>query len=144
MALLYKLAALSLLGVLAGCAASPDPASYSLASEGQPPTAGPATQSSAPAPAVYILNEEEKGIDCKRLIGRMKIRIIQIKDYHKRAKTSELSRGLQQAQSQFGGSTTGIDPDAEYTRDRAMLDAYNAQLGAKGCPQLDLAAELKS
>jgi hypothetical protein len=73
----------------------------------------------------------------------MKIRILQIRDYHARAKTSELSRSLQSAQANFGASATGSDPDGDYARDRAMLEAYNAQLAAKGCKTLDLAAELK-
>ena len=145
MAPTLKMIVLSLASVLGGCAASPEPGSYSLASDGQQPPAGtaPASAPAAASPA-YVLSEEEKSVDCKRLTGRMKIRIIQIRDYNARANTSALSRNMQLAHSQVWGTTVGINPDAEYTRDRAMLDAYNAQLATKGCKTLDLAAELKS
>lgn len=106
---------------------------------GTAPAGGAATT----AAGGYALTDEEKGLDCRRLTGRMKIRIIQIRDYHARAKTSELSRTLQAAQTNFGASATGSDPDGEYARDRAMLEAYNKQLAAKNCATLDLAAELK-
>ena len=145
MAPIRKMIVLSLASVLGGCAASPEPGSYSLASEGQPPAAA-AAPASAPAgpPPTYVLSEEEKSADCKRLTGRMKIRIVQIRDYKARAQTSALSRNMQLAHSQVWGTTVGINPDAEYARDRAMLDAYNTQLAAKGCKTLDLAAELKT
>ena len=144
MAPIRKVIVCFLASVLAGCAASPEPGSYSLASEGQPPPAAAAASTSAGPPPAYILSEEERNADCKRLTGRMKIRIVQIRDYTARAKTSALSRNMQLAHSQVWGTTVGINPDAEYARDRAMLDAYNAQLAAKGCKTLDLAAELKS
>ncbi|MGQ0672922.1 MAG: hypothetical protein ACT4N2_08610 [Hyphomicrobium sp.] len=122
--------------ILAGCASS-NPASFTTA--GEAPGAA-----SAPGPTPgYVLSEEEKGADCKRLTGRMKVRLLQIRDFNERAKTSELSRSLHTAQSQFGGSASGSNPDAEYARDRAMLDAYNGQLAVKGCKTLDLDAELK-
>ena len=130
--------------LFSGCAASPEPGSYSLASDGQEPVAVTTSRVSSSAAPAYALSEEEKGIDCKRLTGRMKIRILQIRDSRSRTNSSELSRSLQLAQSQFGGSTTGIDPDAEHSRDRAMLDAYNTQLAAKGCKTLDLESELKT
>jgi hypothetical protein len=44
--------------------------------------------------------------------------------------------------SLYGGSPHGIDPDAEYRRDRALLEAYNRQLSAKRCKTFDLEAEL--
>lgn len=133
-----------LVSVLGGCAASPEPGSYSLASDSPAPAAAASQSAPPPAAAAYVLSEEEKTADCKRLTGRMKIRIIQIRDYHSRTKSSALSRNMQLAHSQVWGTTKGIDPDGEYAQDRAMLDAYNAQLAAKGCTTLDLAAELKS
>jgi hypothetical protein len=30
----------------------------------------------------------------------------------------------------WGGTKEGLDPDGQYRRDRAMLDAYNRQLAA--------------
>ena len=44
----------------------------------------------------------------------------------------------------FGGSAKGADRQAVYARERAKLDAYNAELAAKGCKTLDIEAELAS
>jgi hypothetical protein len=134
---------------LGGCAASVEPVGYSLASGSDAPTTTAATSAPAPigastakAPA-YALSEEENGLDCRRINGRMKIRIMQLRDQATRTRTSELSRGLQTATSQFGGSGYGSSPDSEHARDRAMLEAYNGLLASKGCKTFDLEAELK-
>lgn len=137
---------------MAGCASAPETSGFALAGE-TPSAETPAspkttvtavTASKAGAAPAYVLNDEEKSVDCKRLTGRMKIRILQIRDYNSRAKTTALSRGLQLAQSQFYGTSHGIDPDSEYAKDRAMLEAYNAQLASKGCATLDLDKELRT
>ena len=130
--------------LLAGCAATPDVAAYSVAGESpvMVSTATTNTTSDAAAPA-YVLSEEEKSVDCKRLTGRMKIRIMQLRDEASRVRTTELSRSLQSATSQFGGSSAGTDPDADHRRDMGMLEAYNGQLAAKGCKTLELSTELK-
>lgn len=128
---------------LAACASSLPEPGYSLANGADTSVSAlPAAQTMAAPSGLYQLSEEEKGLDCRRLTGRMKIRIVQMKDSAARQRTSDISRTLQTAQSQFGGSTWGMDPDADAAKDRAMLEAYNAQLQAKGCTALDLAAEL--
>jgi hypothetical protein len=43
----------------------------------------------------------------------------------------------------FGASSEGASPDARYAHDRAVLEAYNSQLEAKGCATFDLEAELR-
>lgn len=127
---------------LGGCAASAGPGGTALVSGGSTSVSAETAAPAANSPA-YVLSDEEKGIDCKRLTGRMKIRILQIRDDRKRVRSSELSRSLHAAQGQFGGSAAGSDPDGDAARDRAMLAAYNGQLAAKGCKTLDLEAELK-
>ncbi len=42
----------------------------------------------------------------------------------------------------FGGTKEGVDPDGQYRKDRAMLEAYNRQLAVKQCKTFDLDAEL--
>ena len=130
--------------LLAGCAATPDIAAYSVAGEApvMVSAATASTTSGAAAPA-YVLSDEEKSVDCKRLTGRMKIRIMQLRDEASRVRTTELSRSLQSATSQFGGSSAGTDPDGDHRRDMGMLQAYNGQLAAKGCKTLELSTELK-
>jgi len=119
-----------------GCAGTSGDAPPSLISE-QPPT-------SDAAPASYQLSEQEKKYDCKKLTGLMQVRILQIRDYDPRAKSSLASRGLQTVTTPiWGGTTAGLDPDGQYRKDRAMLEAYNRQLAAKKCKTFDLAAELE-
>jgi hypothetical protein len=127
---------------LSACAASLPEDGYSLANGADTSAAAPGYHTASSPRTVYQLSEEEKSLDCRRLTGRMKIRIVQMKDTASHQPTSEVARAMQTAQSQFGGSTWGMDPDADAAKDRAMLEAYNAQLQAKGCTTLDLAAEL--
>ena len=143
-----KTAVILAAGLMSGCAASIEPQGYSIAGDA-PQAAGPTSTTAASTPASrpvtasgYQLTEEEKSVDCRRLTGRMKIRIMALKDGMGRAKTSELSRTLQSATSTFGGSSAGIDPYADERRDREMLAAYNQHLASKGCKTLDLDAEL--
>ena len=92
----------------------------------------------------YELSAEEKSLDCKRLTGRMQLRILQTRDTIQRNDSSALGRGMQSAVTPiFGGTTHGVDPAADAARDRAMLEAFNAQLAAKKCPTYDLDAELQ-
>ena len=42
----------------------------------------------------------------------------------------------------LGGSAKSADRQAVYGRERAKLDAYNRELAAKGCPTIDIEAEL--
>lgn len=93
----------------------------------------------------YQLSDKEKKYDCKKLAGVMQIRILQIRDYDSKRKASLAARSVQTVATPiFGGTTTGIDPDAQYHKDRAMLEAYNAQLAAKKCKTYDLDAALSS
>jgi hypothetical protein len=92
----------------------------------------------------YQLSEREKKLDCKKLTGTMQVRILQIRDYDSRNKASLAARGMQSVVTPiWGGTTEGLDPDGQYRKDLAMLEAYNRQLAAKNCKTFDLAAELK-
>ncbi|HSR80112.1 MAG TPA: hypothetical protein VLL28_04970, partial [Hyphomicrobiaceae bacterium] len=42
----------------------------------------------------------------------------------------------------YGGSNKGGDRQAIVARERAKLEAYNAELAAKGCKTVDIEAEL--
>jgi hypothetical protein len=94
-------------------------------------------------PGGYQLSAEELGFDCKKLTGTMQVRILQIRGYDTNKKASAAARGMQTfATPIWGGTKEGVDPDGQYQRDRAMLEAYNRQLAAKQCPTFDLAREL--
>jgi hypothetical protein len=74
----------------------------------------------------------------------MQVRILQIRDYAQRSGSTGLSHVMQTATTTvLGGTKEGTDPDGRYARDRAVLEAYNNHLAAKGCPTFDLVAELQ-
>lgn len=119
------------LTAVAGCAASDDTGSLLT-----PVAASAAT-------STYVLSADEQALECKQLMGRMQIRILEIRDYNERNNTTIASRALQSGVGTvFGGSTSGLDPNGRYAKDRAMLEGYNKQLVAKGCKSYDLDAEL--
>ena len=81
----------------------------------------------------YQMNAEELALDCRKLTGRMQIRILQVRSYSEKRATSGLAKGLQSSiVPVFGGTTQGMSPDEQYAIDRAQLEAYNKQLVAKG------------
>ena len=85
----------------------------------------------------------EKQMDCKRLTGSIQIGITRLRDAIGREEPSAVSSTAQKmATSVFGGSAKSGDRQGVYARERAKLDAYNNELGAKGCPMLDIDAEL--
>lgn len=96
------------------------------------------------AGGVYTLSADEKALDCRKLTGRMQIRILQIRDRSGGYGTTSASRGMQTAAGAvFGGTAYGTDVETQRSRDVAMLEAYNAELKAKNCPTFNLADELK-
>lgn len=112
---------------------------------GAPPSLIPKVPLSNDAAALsYRLSETEKKYNCKKLTGIMQVRILQIRDYDSSDKATLAARGLQVVTTPiFGGTTTGTNPDAQYRKDRAMLEAYNRRLAEKKCKTFDLAAELQ-
>ncbi len=113
---------------------------------GTVPAVAPPADSQGDVPASgYVLTADEQALDCKQLTGRMQVRILQLRDFDTRQKTTVVSRVAQTAASTvFGGTNYGTDPERRYARDRAVLEAYNKQLAAKKCRTFDLEAELKA
>lgn len=104
--------------------------------------AATATRQAAAEP--YVLSGEEREYDCKKLTGRMQVRILEVRDYTARDKSTKASHGLQSVVTGIlGGSKRGTDPDGDYARDVAKLQAYNQQLVTKGCKSFDLSKELQ-
>lgn len=92
----------------------------------------------------YQMSGDEKAMDCRRLTGSMQITIARLKDARGRPDPSALASTAQKTVAPvLGGSTVGADRPADYARERAKLDAYNRELGAKGCKTLDIDAELQ-
>jgi hypothetical protein len=93
----------------------------------------------------YEMSEDEKGLDCKRMMGAMLITISRLRDGHGRDQQSGVSSTIQTwLPSMFGGSAVGADRDADYARERAKLEAYNRHLASRNCRTLDIEAALAS
>ena len=123
-----------------GCASKNVDTPPNLVNDIPPPSDGVTT--GALQGSGYQLSEEELKFDCKKLTGTMQIRILQMRDYDPSKKTSTVARSLQSLTTPiFGGTKEGVDPDGQYLKDRAMLEAYNRQLGATQCKTFDLDAE---
>lgn len=96
------------------------------------------------ATGTYRLSADELAFDCKRLTGKMQVRILQIRDHDPARKPSAVGNALWSMHNPLiGGSTRGMDPVAEHRADHAMLEAYNKRLAEKKCKTFDLEAELK-
>ncbi len=140
-----RVAGLSGLLALTGCAAAMPGFTSGISTPAEAETSGHSgSHTGELVNGVYVLSADEQKFDCKQLTGRMQIRILEIRDYNERNNASLASRALKSAiKPLFGGGTRGNDPGADYAKDRAMLDAYNKQLGGKSCKTYDLDAELK-
>jgi hypothetical protein len=90
----------------------------------------------------YVMADEEKQMDCKRITGSMMITIERLKVRGQEPATSGLAVAASQIAPHTRQSSKGLDRDAEYGRDRARLEAYNRHLAAKGCRTVNIDAEL--
>ena len=83
--------------LLAGCAAQlPAPPSAQTVSSVRPAAAPNASPEAVKTKAGdYALSQEEQSLDCRKLTGRIHIRIAHMRDAAKRGNVSLLSRGLQ-------------------------------------------------
>jgi len=90
----------------------------------------------------YELSAAEKALNCRRITGRMQVRILQIRD-RLDDQSGYAALVVRQLVSPFGAPAASQADRASITaRDVAILKAYNAELAAKKCPTFDLETEL--
>lgn len=142
---LREIRALALMAtaLLCGCAGAPGAPGPALSS-GTPPDAGDSiVTGSVPHASAYQLSAEELAFDCRKLTGTMQIRIMQLRGYNPDAQPSAIARGIRSVTTPiWGGTREGLNPDAQYRRERAMLEAYNERLASKNCKTFNIAAAL--
>jgi len=96
------------------------------------------------APVAQAGGEATDPLSCRRITGRMQVRILQVRD---RLETGRPSFGAalgQMLNSGFLRTQGSSDAIVQRTADDvAALKAYNRELAKKKCPTFDLAAELK-
>jgi hypothetical protein len=142
--MLARLPAVAALLFLASCAAVPGYSPPPLEDKKPKSSFGQALESGdVGADGRYEMSGTEKQMDCKRLTGSIQIGISRLRDAIGREEPSAVSSGAQKlTTSVLGGSAKSADRKGVYARERAKLDAYNSELGARGCPMLDIDAEL--
>ena len=124
-----------------GCASTPTDTKPNLVSDMPPPSDNGMVTGAVTSN--YQLSVDELGYDCRKLTGLMQVRILQMRGYENRRHPSAVARNVQSVATPiFGGTKEGVDPDGQYQRDRAMLEAYNQRLALKDCKTFDIAAEL--
>lgn len=89
----------------------------------------------------YAPSENEKALDCRRLLGSMKVIISRLRDSQSRPLPSVVSSAAQQVGQSMGAKS--IDMSVEEKREKARLVAYNRLLKDKQCATLDIEQELR-
>jgi hypothetical protein len=127
--------------VLAGCAAAMP--GYTPPDFNQKKVVQPMRSGDMDAGGTYHMSNQEKAADCRHIRGYMMVTISRLRHRDGEVPTSGLAIGANRAATTFlGGSSKGLDREAEYQRDRARLEAYNRHLAQKGCETIDIQAEL--
>jgi hypothetical protein len=99
--------------------------------------AGPAEAADA-APA----SAEDAEADCKRMAGRVQLRLLEVRSGMSPEQSSLLSRSLQSVGAALGGSNQGLDADTPLAREVAELEASNKRLAERNCRSFDIAKAL--
>lgn len=90
-----------------------------------------------------VLTAQEAQLGCKRMAGRMKIRILELRGGGVERKGSAAAQGMQSTLVPiFGGTTRGANAQGDRADDLADLKAMNEILVARNCPYYDLQGEL--
>lgn len=130
------------LGACATNGIGPPNAAFAPAGEVAPSTT-PGVAGASNAVDGYVLSDDERALDCKRLTGKIQIRILELRTYNTSAQTTALSRSMQSTGSTImGGTFAGTDPQGEHGKKLAQVEAYNSELASRGCRSFDLAKEL--
>lgn len=107
-------------------------------------TVAPAQPARAALPRAtpHTMTPDDLALDCPKLTGRIQVRIRQLRGALSDDRTTEVARSLQAVASPiFGGTSRGINPDADNARDLGIIVAYNQRLIEKKCPAYNLEAE---
>lgn len=91
----------------------------------------------------YHLSEDEKKLDCKKLRGRIQIRILQVRSVRKSQPPSTVAQLMQRSLTPiYGGTNYGAAPESDLKRDMAQIEALNARMGELKCPTIDIEKEI--
>lgn len=95
-------------------------------------------------PQGYALSAEEKALDCRRLTGRIQVRLLALRGEEYKVQPSGAAQSMRSATSAALGTDTAQNAAVRTSTDRPVLDAYNARLIELGCPSFDIGKELEA
>ena len=95
-------------------------------------------------PQGYALSAEEKALDCRRLTGRIQVRLLALRGETYKIQPSAAAQSMRSATSAALGTDTAKNAAVRTATDRPVLEAYNARLVELGCPSFDLGKELEA
>ena len=108
-----------------------------------PGCAGSAGGEAALLPAgPYTLTPEEMALDCRKLTGRLQVRLLALRGEEYKVQPSSAAQSMRSATSAALGTDTAKNAAARAANDRPILDAYNKRLVDLGCPSFDIGKEL--
>lgn len=97
----------------------------------------------------HLISDKDRNLDCRRITGRMQVRILQIRD--RLEPTGGSFSGIVKSAFAAGNDLLSVQAvnsgdyslQARTTNDVAILSAYNRLLAEKNCATFDLEAELQ-
>ncbi len=103
----------------------------------------PLTGAEQAAVSSGALTTQEAQLNCKRMAGRMQVRIMELRGGGTQRKGSSSAQGMQSALVPiFGGTSRGADAQGDRANDLTKMKAMNDILVARNCPYYDLEGEL--
>lgn len=110
-----------------------------------PGCAGSGADAGAPLlPQAYSLSAEEKKLDCRRLTGRIQVRLLALRGEEFKVQPSSAAQSMRSATSAALGTDTAKNAAVRASSERPMLDAYNGRLRELGCASFDIGKELEA
>lgn len=94
------------------------------------------------ANGTYVLSAEEQALDCRKLTGRMQVRLLSVRGAEYKSAPTGISSAARSVSSTLLFTDTASNASERANRDRPMLDAYNRRLKEQGCASFDLDKEL--
>jgi len=89
------------------------------------------------------LSEADVALNCKRMAGKIKIRLLELRSGGPSRSGSAAAQGIQSALTPiFGGTKRGADTQADASSDIARLRAMTEISKSRKCPYYDVDAEL--
>lgn len=124
---------------VAGCAAL---LAGACASAGDSPIAKTPTGIGTVSNGTYVLSAEEQGLDCRKLTGRMQVRILSVRGADYKVAPTGVSAAARTVSSTLLFTDTASNASERTARERPMLEAYNRRLKEQGCASFDLDKDL--